>query len=80
MESPWGGFKPSGLDARGLARRLKPYEVKSTKIRISERTLRGYRREDFEEAWDRWCPPVVLPHVEHVEQVEHPEQDPTRPF
>ena len=26
-----------------------PYEVKSTKIRIKERTLRGYRREDFEE-------------------------------
>jgi len=80
VESPWGGFKPSGLDARGLARRLKPYEVKSTKIRISERTFRGYRREDFEEAWDRWCPPVVSPHVEHVEHVEHPEEDPTRPF
>ena len=77
VESPWGGFKPSGLDARGLARRLKLYEVKSTKMRINERSLRGYRREDFEEAWDRWCPPVVPPQVEHA---EHPEQDPTRAF
>lgn len=77
VELPWGGFKPSGLDARGLARSLKLYEVKSTKIRINERTFRGYKREDFEEAWDRWCPPVVPPQVEHV---EHPEQDPTRHF
>ena len=65
------------LDARGLARRLKPYEVKSTKIRISERTFRGYRREGFEEVWDRWCPPVVSPQVEQVKRLE---QDPTRPF
>ena len=80
IESPWGGFNQSGLDARGLARFLKPYEIRPKKIRIDDKTFQGYRREDLADTWDRYCPPVVPPQAEHPEHPEHPEQDPTRPF
>jgi hypothetical protein len=53
-ESPWGGWP---LQARGLARLLRPYGVHSTKIRIGEATMRGYLRADLDGAWSRYLTP-----------------------
>jgi hypothetical protein len=53
-ESPWGGWP---LQARGLARLLRPYGVHSTKIRIGEATVRGYLRVDLDGAWSRYLTP-----------------------
>jgi hypothetical protein len=60
-EAPWGDWKGKPLDARGLARMLGKYNVKSKTIRIGTSTPKGYAREDFEDAWSRYLGP---PHSE----------------
>jgi hypothetical protein len=66
-EAPWGSLRGEPLDARGLARLLKPYGVKPEKLRESTATFRGYRRVGFDDAaWARYAP-------EHPEEAEHPE-------
>jgi hypothetical protein len=59
-ESPWGDLKGKPLNDRGLASRLKPYEIKPKVVRIGDATFRGYTREDFHDAWKRYLGP--LPH------------------
>jgi hypothetical protein len=55
-ESPWGDLGGKRLDARGLARRLKPFGIHPRKIRF-ESPLQGYGAADFEDAWNRYLPP-----------------------
>jgi hypothetical protein len=69
-EAPWGSLRGEALDARGLARLLKPYSVKPEKLREGEGTFRGYRRGGFEDAWVRYLP-ATLGEAEHVEHPEH---------
>jgi hypothetical protein len=68
-EAPWGSLRGEALDARGLARLLKPYGVKPEKLREGNDTFRGYRRASFEDAWARYlsAPPGEAEHVEHPE-------------
>ena len=56
-ESPWGDLKGKPLDARGLARRLRPYDIKPTNIRHLAEVVKGYRREDLHDAWQRYLGP-----------------------
>jgi hypothetical protein len=58
-EGPWGDLKGKALDERGLAYRLRQYEVKSKTIRIGEATPKGYRRADLHDAWARYLPPLA---------------------
>lgn len=44
--------------AARLARLLKPYRIKVRTIRLDESTPKGYHAKDFEEAWERYCPPI----------------------
>jgi hypothetical protein len=68
-EAPWGLLRGEALDARGLARLLKPYGAKPEKLREGEDTFRGYRRESFEDAWARYlsASPQEAEHAEHPE-------------
>jgi len=51
-ESPWEAF---GLDDRGLARRLRAYQVSSRQVRPDGgQQVRGYRLEDFADAFARY--------------------------
>jgi hypothetical protein len=68
-EAPWGSLRGEALDARGLARMLKPYSVKPEKLREGDHTFRGYKRTGFEDAWRRYAPAPP----EDVEHPEHPE-------
>lgn len=64
-ESPWSDLRGGHpLDARGLSRRLHKYQVKPAQIRIGDKNLRGYRREDLHDVWNRYLPPVVSPSPE----------------
>jgi hypothetical protein len=66
--APWAQLGDDGLDARGLARLLKPYRIRSKQVRINEDNRKGYEREDFEDAWERYCPtPDTL-----AETTKHP--------
>jgi hypothetical protein len=57
-EAPWGDLRGKPLDARGLARRLAKYEVKSKSVRIGDRTCKGYDRADLDDTWSRYLPDV----------------------
>ncbi|HEY5710660.1 MAG TPA: DUF3631 domain-containing protein [Allosphingosinicella sp.] len=53
-ESPWGDLRGKPLDAIGLARRLRPYEIRPTTFRELGVTIKGYRRGDMTDAWSRY--------------------------
>jgi Protein of unknown function (DUF3631) len=63
-DAPWAAWWEHDLknnNTRGpaakLARLLKPYGIRARGIRLADRTTpRGYLRQDFEEAWGRYCP------------------------
>jgi Protein of unknown function (DUF3631) len=65
-ESPWGEWwldrqtdEPTKGAARRLAQLLRPYGIRSKNVRVDEtRTPKGYRREDFLDAWERFLPPA----------------------
>lgn len=52
-EAPWG-HGDHRLNTAQLARNLRQYEIKPTRTN----KVRLYRREDFEEAWSRYLPPL----------------------
>lgn len=53
-ESPWGARrKGEGLDARGLARMLRPFQIKSRTVRVGSETAKGYHVDQFEDAFAR---------------------------
>lgn len=56
-ESPWGDLRGKELDARGLARRLRPFGVRPKTIRFDEvRRAKGYSLEVLGEALSRYLP------------------------
>jgi len=57
-ESPWADLRGKPLDARGLARRLRQYEVLSVKVKVEGRALQGYRREHLWDTWNRYLTPT----------------------
>lgn len=60
-EGPWRSFGGrDGIDQAGLARLLRPYDVRPSKMRIGALTTRGYRLADFADAWSRYLQPPLL--------------------
>jgi hypothetical protein len=57
-ESPWlSYFHGKPLDARGLARLLRPHGIRPTTIRFDKDTeAKGYYKADFADAWKRYLP------------------------
>ncbi len=58
-EAPWGDLHGKPLDARGLARRLRQYEITSLKVKVDGRALQGYRREHLWDAFTRYLAPLA---------------------
>jgi hypothetical protein len=61
-EAPWGEWwidqktdEPLRTAPRRLAQLLKPYGIRSKDVRTNG-TKRGYKREDFQDAWERFLP------------------------
>jgi Protein of unknown function (DUF3631) len=58
-ESPWSEFGRSNkpITPPGIARLLKPFEVRPRTVRFDdETTAKGYHREQFEDLWARYLP------------------------
>jgi len=58
-EAPWNDMHGRMIDVRALAKLLKPYGVRSTQIRLGERTVKGYTAagaNGFYDAWKRYLP------------------------
>ena len=57
-DAPWADLRGKPLDARGLASRLRKYELSSKTVRLdADHTAKGYRREDLADLWSRYLPP-----------------------
>lgn len=52
-ESPWGEWFGKPLSAHGLSRLLKPYRIKTMPVRVDGETVRGYKAEQFADAYAR---------------------------
>ena len=57
-EAPWGDLRGKPLDSRGLARRLRRYDVAPTQIWLAGAKARGYRLEDLHDAFARYLTPL----------------------
>jgi len=69
--APWGDWHGRRITPQGLARLLRPFGVQPVVIRVGTTTLRGYRREDFEDAWSRYLP---APSPDGASDPKHPKQ------
>jgi hypothetical protein len=50
--SPWAELnRGKPISPHGLSRLLKPFQIAPQVVRMEDKTPRGYRREQFEEAW-----------------------------
>lgn len=56
-DAPWGDLRGRELDARRLARFLRPYDVRPGDQRIGDKVAKGYDRGDFHDAWLRYLSP-----------------------
>jgi hypothetical protein len=56
-ELPFAGFrKEKGIDARGLANILRPYDIRPKNVGVPFTGQgKGYERSQFEEAWTRYA-------------------------
>lgn len=54
-DAPWHNYYGRELDARDLSTLLRHYGIKPTTVRLKDkRPAKGYKREFFHEAWERY--------------------------
>jgi hypothetical protein len=56
-EAPWADYFGRLVNARDMAKLLKPYGVTSADVKIGGINRKGYRREHLHDAWTRYLPP-----------------------
>jgi hypothetical protein len=78
-ELPFGGWRDGrGLDGRALARVLRPYGIRPRTVRLADgSTPKGYLREQFGDAWDRWVI-LVAQEPPHPPHPPHPAEHPAK--
>src|SRR5262249_16386241 len=60
-EAPWNDLKGKSLNDRGLAVRLRQYNVQSRTLNLGgESRAKGYAREDLHDVWKRYLAPPPL--------------------
>jgi hypothetical protein len=58
----WDNWCGRLIGAQDIAALLKPYGIKSKTVRLSsEQVAKGYKRDDFAEAWSRYLPVTESP-------------------
>ncbi|MGC4940499.1 DUF3631 domain-containing protein [Kribbella sp. DT2] len=55
-EAPWATMGPAGLTAMRMGNLLREFEIRSDTIRFPTGQAKGYHRNDFTDAWSRYCP------------------------
>ena len=58
-ESPWDDLYGKPLNPRGLAQRLRKYEVGSKTVRLPVGVAKGYARADLWDVWQRYTPELI---------------------
>lgn len=64
-ESPWGDWFGKPLTGRALAKLLRPFGIRPRVIRLGDETARGYAREQFDDAFERYLT-SDSPHTDSV--------------
>jgi hypothetical protein len=67
-EAPWSDWYGKPITARRLSNLLKSYDIAPNVIRVGDETPRGYRREQFEDAWARYLSETGV----EAQQAQHP--------
>ena len=63
IEGPWGTWnRGKEISPRQIARKLASYKIARSTFRIGSATHKGYMRESFADAWNRYLPPAP-PHL-----------------
>ena len=57
-EAPWGDYFGRPMNARDMARLLKPYGVASVDVKVDGVNRKGYRRGHLHDPWTRYLPPT----------------------
>jgi hypothetical protein len=52
-ESPWGDFYGKTITPQGLSKLLRPHRIKTMPVKVEGKTVRGYKVEQFTEAFRR---------------------------
>lgn len=72
-ERPWAEWRKGQIiTPRALSKLLEPFNITPEVIRIGNKTPRGYRRDVFQDAWDRYLP---LPLPTETQQCNNPQHD-----
>jgi hypothetical protein len=53
VESPWGDWYGKTISPQALSKLLKPYRIKTMPVWVGGATAKGYKAEQFEDAWLR---------------------------
>jgi len=82
-EAPWAEHGTTGLTAMKLGVLLREYDIRSDTIRFPPPTgqIKGYRRDAFTDAWERYCPeaePLPAPEPYQPYQPYQPSSEPVR--
>ena len=60
-DASWGDHKRGkAITQNGVARELEEFRIFPGSVRIGQNTPKGYKRTQFEDAWQRYCPPSDL--------------------
>jgi hypothetical protein len=52
-ESPWGDYYGKPISSQGLSKLLRPYRIRTMPVWVDGATVKGYKAEQFREAWLR---------------------------
>src|SRR5258708_24138829 len=58
-EAPWGDYFGKPVNARDMAKLLRPYGVPSADVKLGGINRKGYRREHLHDAWTRYLAPAA---------------------
>jgi hypothetical protein len=76
-ERPWAEWnRGKPMTASQIARQLKKHGIRPKSIRLGGEVQKGYQREDFAEAWSRYCP--LSPTPENAVTRLHPSSSLTK--
>lgn len=64
--SPWGNWYGKQLSAHGLSKLLQGFHIKTMPVWVDGETVRGYKREQFQDAWSRYLPDAAVSGVRAV--------------
>jgi hypothetical protein len=79
-EWPWSSLRKGPLTVRGLAGRLRPFDIAPKDVRIGEVVKKGYTRAQFEETWARFARAPMIPRPQPLQALQalHARSAPTR--